>query len=80
MEKRATETLEGLSVRTLKSVRQQVASLSGGQRQTVAIAKAVLWNSSSSSSTSRPPRWASRRPSRCSTWCAGSPTTASPSC
>jgi D-xylose transport system ATP-binding protein len=45
MEKRATETLKGLSVRTLKSVRQQVASLSGGQRQTVAIARAVLWNS-----------------------------------
>ena len=35
----------GLSVRTVKSVRQQVASLSGGQRQTVAIARAVLWNS-----------------------------------
>ena len=34
-----------LSVRTVKSVRQRVASLSGGQRQTVAIAKAVLWNS-----------------------------------
>ena len=39
------ETLAGLSVRTLKSVRQLVASLSGGQRQTVAIARAVLWNS-----------------------------------
>jgi len=45
MEARAKETLAGLSVRTLKSVRQQVASLSGGQRQTVAIARAVLWNS-----------------------------------
>ena len=45
MEKRATDTLAGLSVRTLKSVRQQVSSLSGGQRQTVAIARAVLWNS-----------------------------------
>ena len=45
MERRATETLAGLSVRTLKSVRQLVASLSGGQRQTVAIARAVLWNS-----------------------------------
>ena len=32
-------------MRTVKSVRQSVASLSGGQRQTVAIAKAVLWNS-----------------------------------
>jgi D-xylose transport system ATP-binding protein len=45
MEQRATETLKGLSVRTLKSVRQSVSSLSGGQRQTVAIARAVLWNS-----------------------------------
>ncbi|MBT0769193.1 sugar ABC transporter ATP-binding protein [Kineosporia sp. J2-2] len=45
MERRAEETLAGLSVRTLKSVRQKVSSLSGGQRQTVAIAKAVLWNS-----------------------------------
>jgi D-xylose transport system ATP-binding protein len=45
MEQRARETLDGLSVRTLKSVRTKVASLSGGQRQTVAIARAVLWNS-----------------------------------
>ena len=45
MELRAAETLKGLSVRTLKSLRQQVSSLSGGQRQTVAIARAVLWNS-----------------------------------
>ena len=45
MERRARETLAGLAVRTVSSVRQVVASLSGGQRQTVAIAKAVLWNS-----------------------------------
>jgi D-xylose transport system ATP-binding protein len=45
MEQLATETLASLSVRTVKSVRQLVASLSGGQRQTVAIAKSVLWNS-----------------------------------
>ena len=45
MERKATETLAGLSVRTLDSVRRTVASLSGGQRQTVAIARAVLWNS-----------------------------------
>jgi D-xylose transport system ATP-binding protein len=45
MEQSAQETLKSLSVRTLKSVRQRVSSLSGGQRQTVAIAKAVLWNS-----------------------------------
>jgi D-xylose transport system ATP-binding protein len=45
MEARARETLSSLSVRTVSSVRQHVSSLSGGQRQTVAIAKAVLWNS-----------------------------------
>ncbi len=45
MEDRARTTLASLSVRTVKSVRQSVSSLSGGQRQTVAIAKAVLWNS-----------------------------------
>jgi D-xylose transport system ATP-binding protein len=45
MERRARETLDGLSVRTLRSVRTKVASLSGGQRQTVAIARSVLWNS-----------------------------------
>ena len=45
MEKQAREALDSLSVRTVKSVRQLVASLSGGQRQTIAIAKAVLWKS-----------------------------------
>jgi D-xylose transport system ATP-binding protein len=45
MEKQARTTLASLSVRTVSSVRQLVANLSGGQRQTVAIAKAVLWNS-----------------------------------
>ncbi|MCK2217506.1 ATP-binding cassette domain-containing protein [Actinomadura sp. ATCC 31491] len=45
MEELAEKTLSSLSVRTVKSIRQQVSSLSGGQRQTVAIAKAVLWNS-----------------------------------
>ncbi len=45
MEQRARTTLDGLSVRTLQSVRTPVAALSGGQRQTVAIARAVLWNS-----------------------------------
>jgi D-xylose transport system ATP-binding protein len=45
MEKAARETLASLSVRTVKSVRTPVSALSGGQRQTVAIAKAVLWDS-----------------------------------
>ncbi|WP_396655271.1 ATP-binding cassette domain-containing protein [Microbacterium sp.] len=42
MEKEASDTLRSLSVRTMKSVRQKVSSLSGGQRQTVAIARAAL--------------------------------------
>jgi ABC-type sugar transport system ATPase subunit len=45
MERAATETLASLSVTSVRSIRQPVASLSGGQRQAVAIAKAVLWNS-----------------------------------
>jgi len=45
MEQAARRTLASLSVRTVTSVRMPVAALSGGQRQTVAIAKAVLWDS-----------------------------------
>jgi D-xylose transport system ATP-binding protein len=45
MERLAQQALASLSVRTVRSVRQVVASLSGGQRQTVAIAKSVLWKS-----------------------------------
>jgi D-xylose transport system ATP-binding protein len=44
MEKSAGETLSSLAVTTVRSIRQPVASLSGGQRQSVAIAKAVLWD------------------------------------
>jgi D-xylose transport system ATP-binding protein len=45
MEELASTTLSRLSVRTVRSVREPVAALSGGQRQTVAIARAVLWDS-----------------------------------
>ena len=45
MEKSCIETLNSLSVSTLRSVRTPVASLSGGQRQAIAVAKAVMWNS-----------------------------------
>jgi D-xylose transport system ATP-binding protein len=45
MELQAIKALQSLSVRTVKSVRQKVSSLSGGQRQTVAIARSVLRNS-----------------------------------
>ena len=42
MEKEARSLLDSLAVRTLKSVRSEVGSLSGGQRQTVAIARSML--------------------------------------
>jgi ABC-type sugar transport system ATPase subunit len=45
MERAAGETLASLHVTTVRSIRQPVASLSGGQRQSVAVAKAVMWNS-----------------------------------
>jgi D-xylose transport system ATP-binding protein len=45
MEARAKDTLKSLSVTTISTVRQTVAGLSGGQRQSVAVAKAVMWNS-----------------------------------
>ena len=43
MELKARKTLADLSVRNISSVRQKVSNLSGGQRQTVAIARSVLW-------------------------------------
>jgi ABC-type sugar transport system ATPase subunit len=42
MEIAARNTLEDLRVTTVRSIRQPVASLSGGQRQSVAVAKAVM--------------------------------------
>ncbi len=45
MEQQTAETLKSLAVTTIHSIRQPVASLSGGQRQSVAVAKAVQWNS-----------------------------------
>src|SRR5947208_5400370 len=45
MEQKTAETLKGLRVTTIRSIRQVVATLSGGQRQSVAVARAVMWNS-----------------------------------
>jgi D-xylose transport system ATP-binding protein len=45
MEAKTRETLAGLRVTTIGSIRQRVATLSGGQRQSVAVARAVMWNS-----------------------------------
>ncbi|HEV1997176.1 MAG TPA: ATP-binding cassette domain-containing protein [Candidatus Dormibacteraeota bacterium] len=44
MEKRAREVLKNLNVTTLQSPRLVVASLSGGQRQSVAVARSVMWS------------------------------------
>src|SRR4029079_3181259 len=44
MEKRATDTLASLSVTTIRSVRQTVASVSGGQCQSCVLSRAVMWN------------------------------------
>ena len=44
MEQKTSEVLKSLAVTTIRSVRQPVATLSGGQRQSVAVARAVLWN------------------------------------
>ncbi len=46
MEKKAREVLDKLQVRTLQSVRTKVGVLSGGQKQTIAIARAVEARSS----------------------------------
>jgi D-xylose transport system ATP-binding protein len=45
MEQHTAETLKSLAVTTITSIRQTVATLSGGQRQSVAVARAVMWNS-----------------------------------
>src|SRR5207245_7794195 len=45
MEQRTGETLKSLAVTTIRSIRQPVATLSGGQRRSVAVARAVMWNS-----------------------------------
>ncbi|MGI8702793.1 MAG: ATP-binding cassette domain-containing protein [Nocardioidaceae bacterium] len=44
MEKTAGKTLAEMSVTTVKSIRQLVGSLSGGQRQAVAVARAIMWD------------------------------------
>ena len=46
MEEKATEAISRLEVKTLKSVRARVGGLSGGQRQAIAIARAVGTESS----------------------------------
>lgn len=76
METMAREALASLSVRTVKSVRQTVSSLSGGSGRPSRSPSACCGTPRSSCSTSRRPHWAWRRRGRSSTWCDAWPTKA----
>ena len=66
MQRIAREKLSELGLMTIQNIGQSVETLSGGQRQGVAVARAAAFGSRSSSWTSRPPRWASRSRDGCS--------------
>ena len=63
---------------TIRSVRQTVAGLSGGQRQSVAVAKAVMWNSKVVILDEPTAALGVARPARCSTSSSGWASRASP--
>ena len=65
MERRTAETLKGLRVATMTVDPSGSRDLSGGQRQSVAVARAAMWNSKLVVLDERRPRSASPRPSRC---------------
>lgn len=56
MRSRAQELLDEVGV-GIPSLKEKIRGMSGGQRQSVAIARAAGWGSSSSSWMSPPPRW-----------------------
>ena len=66
MQKFAREKLNELGLMTIQNINQPVETLSGGQRQGVAVARAAAFASGSSSWTSRRRRWASRNRAACS--------------
>ncbi len=80
MERRARETLDGLSVRTLASVRTHVSACPVVSARPSRSPARCCGTPRSSSSTSRPPRWASPRPSRSSSWSDAWPTAVWASC
>ena len=44
MEAKTSETMKSLAVTSIRTIRQTVASLSGGQLQSVAVARSVMWH------------------------------------
>ena len=66
MRRQASEQFERLGVR-LRSARAPVSSLSGGQRQSVAIARAAMWADRVIFMDEPTAAWASCRPDACST-------------
>ncbi len=65
MQKFAREKLNELGLMTIQNINQPVETLSGGQRQGVAVARAAAFARASSSWTSRPRRSASRNRAAC---------------
>ena len=80
MEAKTAETMKSLAVTTIRSIRQPVATLSGGQRQSVAVARAVMWNSRLVILDEPTAALGVPRRSRCSSLSTGWPTRDSPSC
>ena len=80
MEQKTAETLASLSVTTIRSVRQPVATLSGGQRQSVAVARAVMWNNRVVFLDEPTAALGVAQTVRCSTWSSGSASRGWPSC
>ncbi len=64
MKRIADEELRKMGI-VVKDIDQPIGELSGGQRQCVAIARAVYFGAGCSSWTSRPRRWASSSPAWC---------------
>jgi len=61
MRQRTTTALSELGIGTISDIRTPVAQLSGGQRQTVAVARATLENCPSCCLMSPLPPWASKK-------------------